>query len=184
MLNYIKGKVTGINKDSIILESNNIGYKIYNPNPYSFKNDEQLQIFTYLYLKNEVLTLYGFRTQEELSLFLQLISVSGIGPKSALAMLGTGSVDLIVQAIHKGDSKYLCKFPGIGSKSAQQIILDLKGKISIETTSSNYQVIEDVHDALLVLGYKESDIRKVLPKLDSTKETSELIKDALKLILQ
>lgn len=184
MLNYIKGKVVTIKKDSIILECHDIGYKILNPNPYSFKLDEELTVYTYLYIKDENLTLYGFRSEEEMALFLKLISVSGIGPKSAMAILGTGSVSMIVQAINKGDAKYLCKFPGIGMKSAQQIILDLKGKVVAESYHGNYVVLDEVHDALSVLGYSDKDINKVLPQLDTTKGTNALIKDALALILK
>ena len=86
---------------------------------------------------------------------------------------------MIAQAINKGDAKYLTKFPGIGMKSAQQIILDLKGKLVVTEYSGNYLVLDEVHDALLALGYNEKDIQKVLPKLDSTKSTNQLIVDAL-----
>jgi len=183
MFDYINGKVVEIQKDSIVLECNNIGYKITSPNPYSFKLNENAKVFTHLYIKDEVLTLFGFIEQEEKNLFLKLISVSGIGPKSAIAILATGNVSNIVQAINKGDSKYLTKFPGIGSKSAQQIILDLKGKVESKQYSGNYIVLDEVHEALTVLGYKDSDINKVLPTLDTTKKTSELISEALRKIL-
>ncbi|MCR5741269.1 MAG: Holliday junction branch migration protein RuvA [Gammaproteobacteria bacterium] len=182
MFSYLIGKVTTIEKDSIELEVNNMGYKIYTPNPYSFKIDEELKVYTYLYIKDENLTLYGFRENEEKSMFLKLISVSGIGPKSANAIIASGSVTNIAQAINRGDAKYLTKFPGIGMKSAQQIILDLKGKVEVKEYSGNYLVLDEVHDALLALGYSEKDITKVLPKLDSTKPTNQLIRDALAII--
>ena len=89
---------------------------------------------------------------------------------------------MISQAINKGDAKYLTKFPGIGMKSAQQIILDLKGKLVVTEYSGNYLVLDEVHDALQALGYSDKDINKVLPKLDSSKSTNDLIRDALKLI--
>jgi len=171
-------------KDSIELEVNSMGYKVLSPNPYSYHLGENLKVYTYLYINDneKVLTLYGFREEEERNLFLKLISVSGIGPKSANAMLATGSVNMIAQAINKGDSKYLTKFPGIGSKSAQQIILDLKGKISIKSYSGNYIILDEVHDALQALGYNDKDINKVLPNLDTTKGTNQLIKDALAIL--
>ena len=89
--------------------------------------------------------MYGFSDKEEKELFLKLISVSGIGPKSATAILATGSVNVIAQAINRGDAKYLCKFPGIGTKSAQQIILDLKGKVISKGYTGNYLSLEDTH---------------------------------------
>lgn len=184
MLNYIIGEVVSVQKDSIVLESNNIGFKISTPNPYSYKVNEKCKVFVYMYVKEEVFTLFGFKDEEEKNLFLKLISVTGIGPKSATAILATGSVSNIVQAINKGDSKYLCKFPGIGQKSAQQIVLDLKGKVTSEKYHGNYIVLDEVHDALQVLGYNDKDINKVLPLLDTTKDVNALVKDALALILR
>ena len=182
MFSYLIGKVDTIMKDSIELEVNNQGYKIFTPNPYAFKLGEELKVYTHLHIKDEVLTLYGFREKEEKELFLKLISVSGIGPKSANAILATGSVSMIAQAINKGDAKYLTKFPGIGMKSAQQIILDLKGKLVVNEYSGNYLVLDEVHDALLALGYSDKDINKVLPQLDSSKSTNQLLVDALAII--
>ena len=182
MFSYLCGTVETIMKDSIELEVNSIGYKIFTPNPYSYKLGEELKVYTYLHIKDEVLTLYGFREKEEKELFLKLISVSGIGPKSANAILATGSVTMIAQAINKGDAKYLTKFPGIGMKSAQQIILDLKGKLVVDQYSGNYLVLDEVHDALLALGYSDKEINKVLPQLDSSKATNQLIVDALSII--
>ena len=183
MYDYLIGKITEIQKDCVVVEVNNVGYKVYSPNPYSYNLDETVKVYTYLHIKDEVLTLYGFKDSEEKSLFTSLISVSGIGPKSAIAMLATGSVLNIAQAINKGDAKYLCKFPGIGMKSAQQIVLDLKGKIAVKGYHGNYLVLDEVRDALEVLGYSDKDINKVLPQLDSSKSTSELVMEALHKIL-
>ena len=183
MFEYLYGKVVEIRKDSIILDCHDIGYKIVTPTPYSFKIDDELRVYLYLHIKDEVLTLYGFKEVEEKNLFLKLISVSGIGPKSTIAILATGSVNNIAQAINKGDAKYLCKFPGIGNKSAQQIILDLKGKIEVTQYHGNYLVLDEVHEALSALGYSDKDINKVLPTLDTSKSTNELIRIALGKIL-
>ena len=183
MIELIIGNVVEIKKDSVVIISNGIGYKIYTPNPYSFKLDQNYTVYTHLHIKEDNLTLFGFLDKEEKKLFENLISVNGIGPKSAMAILATGSVSNIAQAINSGDYKYLCKFPGIGSKSAQQIVLDLKGKIDIKGYSGNYLVLDEVHDALSVLGYSDKDINKVLPTLDTSKSTSELIRIALGKIL-
>ena len=183
MFDYLYGKIVEIKKDSVVLDVNNVGYKIVTPTPYSFKLDEELKVYLHLYIKEDNLTLYGFKENEERNLFLKLISVSGIGPKSAIAILATGSVNNIAQAINKGDAKYLCKFPGIGNKSAQQIVLDLKGKIEVAQYHGNYLVLDEVHDALSALGYSDKDINKVLPTLDTSKSTNELIRISLGKIL-
>ena len=182
MFSYIIGTIKTISKDIIELEVNNLGYEIHTPNPYSYTLGEEVKVYTYLYIKDEVLTLYGFKELEEKELFLKLISVSGIGPKSANAILAAGTVSMIAAAINKGDAKYLTKFPGIGMKSAQQIILDLKDKIILKEYSGNYLVLDEVHDALAALGYGDKEINKILPKLDSSKTTNQLIKDALAII--
>ena len=131
MYGYIIGKVTSITPKYIICENNKIGYLLIVANPYNFKLDEEYKIYTHQYVREDVLDLYGFQSAEEKELFLKLISVSGIGPKSALSMLATGSVKEIVNAIESRNDVYLRKFPGIGAKASQQIILDLRGKLSI-----------------------------------------------------
>jgi Holliday junction DNA helicase RuvA len=117
-------------------------------------------------------------------LFIKLISVNGIGPKSAIAILASGSVGSITKAIENGDAKYLQKFPGIGPKASQQIVLDLKGKIDFENVSVFTQNMVEVEEALQALGYRSKEIDKVIKKLDSSKTTNELIKDALAMMLK
>ena len=184
MYSYIKGTVTEIYKDSITLENNNIGYLIYTPNPYNYKMNSEDIAYIYQYVKEDLNVLYGFKTKEEKELFLKLISVSGIGPKSAIAILATGSVTGIINAIDSGNVDYLRKFPGIGLKSSQQIILDLQGKLDFCLNNVSSTSLNELEEALKSLGYKPAEIKKVLPKLDGTKSTSDLIKDALKLILK
>lgn len=186
MYGYIKGKVTKITPKYIIQENNGIGYLIIVPNPYNYKLNEEYKIFTHQYVREDILDLYGFTTEEEKELFLKLISVSGIGPKSALSILATGSVNEIILAIESRNETYLKKFPGIGAKAASQIILDLRGKLSftMDTVSdgSGTSSISEVEEALMALGYSKKELTKVLSKLDGTKEVGDLIKDALKLL--
>ena len=113
-----------------------------------------------------------------------MISVNGIGPKSAIAILASGSVISITRAIEDGNAKYLQKFPGIGPKASQQIILDLKGKIVFEKQTVKTANLIEVEEALEALGYKQKEIKKVIPKLDASKETNQLIKDALAMMLK
>ena len=186
MYGYIIGRVTKITPKYIIEENNGIGYLIIVPNPYSYKLNEEYKIFVHQYVREDVLDLYGFKTEDEKDLFLKLISVSGIGPKSALSILATGTVSEIVKAIENRNEVYLKKFPGIGAKAASQIILDLKGKLSFTEdtllTGNTNTKLDDVSEALVALGYSKKELTKVLAKLDSTKEVGELIKDALKLL--
>lgn len=121
-------------------------------------------------------------TKEEKELFLKLISVSGIGPKSALSILALGSVNAIYEAIESRNDTYLRKFPGIGPKASQQIILDLKGKINLEEKTLVSSKLEEISDALVALGYSKKEINKILPKLDDSETEANLIKQALKLL--
>lgn len=129
--------------------------------------------------------MYGFLSEDEKDLFLKLISVSGIGPKSALSILATGTVNEIVKAIESRNDTYLRKFPGIGAKASQQIILDLQGKLSLgEELIVKNSKLEDVEQALLALGYNKKEITKVLPKLDQTLDEGALVKQALKTLVK
>jgi len=183
--NYIKGIITEINPNYVCIENNGIGYKLVAPNPYAYVLHAETTVFIYQKVTDDQIALYGFKTVKARELFIKLISVNGIGPKSANAILASGSVESITKAIEDGNAKYLQKFPGIGPKASQQIILDLKGKIDFDAFAINRtgSMIE-VEEALEALGYKQAEIKKVLPKLDVDKQTNELIKDALALMLK
>lgn len=180
MYAYIKGVVTRILATNIELECNNIGYEIKMPNPYVFKENENVTVYVYQKITEDSNDLFGFKTVEEKELFLKLISVNGIGPKSALSILATGDVKGIINAIDLGNSTYLTRFPGIGAKASQQIVLDLKGKINFEAKA--YDNGSELSEALMALGYKQKDIDKVCKKLDLSLSVEELIKESLKLL--
>ncbi len=180
MYAYIKGKVTLIHPTDVVVECNNIGYLIFMPNPYSLKLDEEVMIHLYQKVSEDSIDLYGFKTYEEKALFVKLISVSGIGPKSALSILATGDVNGIINAIELGNDKYLTRFPGIGPKASQQIILDLRGKLDFNSSVNN--TTNELNDALISLGYKQKDIDKACKKLDMSLPIETLIKEALKLL--
>lgn len=182
---YIIGEITKITPKYIVVENNGIGYILIVANPYSFKVGETLKVYTYQYVREQLNDLYGFKTESEKVLFIKLISVNGIGPKSALSILASGNVDSIYNAIEDRNDAYLKKFPGIGPKSALQIILDLKGKISFDDVSvvkGDSQKLIDVEEALISLGYTKKDIGKALAKIDSNKEVGVIIKEALALL--
>lgn len=183
MYEYIKGKITDINSTYITLENNNIGYAIYTGNPYYYQLDKEYKVYIYTQIKEDEHLLFGFKDQNEKDLFLKLISVKGLGPKMAMPILATGSITDIEQAIEKEDINYLKKFPKIGDKVARQIILDLKGKLAKQDQTN----INNSQELILVLenlGYKNNDIKKVIPSVNTNNTLEEQIKEALKLMLK
>ncbi len=181
MYAYIKGYIKEIESDYIVLDNNGIGYLIHTSNPYSFELDKEYIIYLYQYVREDEISLYGFKTTEEKQLFLKLTSVKGLGCKMALPMLAS-SPSAVIDAIERENILYLKKFPKIGDKLARQIILDLKGKL---TTSKEEVVINDeLVDALKSLGYKNTDINKVVKKVDSSLSIENQIKESLKLLLK
>lgn len=175
MYAYMKGVVTQVTPYFIILEVQNIGYQIYVPNPFYFKVSESYTIYMYYYVREDAQLLYGFSQAKEREIFEYLLSVSGIGPKNALALIAAGDLIGLVQAIQMEDTTYLMKFPGVGKKTAQRLVFELKDKfqeILIEEKQIEKQdtllhkdktigFIEETCLALSALGYKDKEIQKV-----------------------
>ncbi|MFS0780780.1 Holliday junction branch migration protein RuvA [Bacillus sp. 1P06AnD] len=201
MYDYIKGNVEFVGPHYIVIDNGGIGYRIMTPNPFVFSvNKEEVKVFTYHYVREDIFALYGFCTQEEKALFEKLLNVTGIGPKGALAILGSGKVDQVVQAIENEDEAFLVKFPGVGKKTARQMILDLKGKLEhivpdyfpnlfndvLEAAASGENAgLEEAMEALKALGYSDREVSKVKKQLQKEqKTTEEYIKAALQLLLK
>lgn len=184
MFDYLKGKITKVYPTYIVLDNNNIGYRIFTPNPYLFAPDEEVFLFTYLHVREDELTLYGFKTREARDFFLKLIEVKRLGPKMALPILATSSVDGIIDAIERENILYLTKFPKIGDKLARQIILDLKGKLGYQGEALKEVEHTELIEVLKGLGYKTFDINKVLVKVNFNNTIEEQVKEALKLLLK
>ncbi len=186
MYGYIKGKITEIEFNHIVLENNDIGYLIYVPNPYSYRLNEITTIYTYTKVAEEEYTLYGFQTREQKELFLKLISVKGLGPKMALPIIATGTLTSIADAIENNNLNYLKKFPKIGDKVAKQMVLDLKGKLNAINTGlfAKEDLEDELTEVLIGLGYKQADIKKVINKVNKDTSLEEQIKEALKLMLK
>lgn len=182
MYAYLKGIIKDIESNYIVLDINGIGYLIYVANPYYYQIENSYKVYTYTHIREDEFSLYGFKSKEELDLFLKLISVKGLGPKMALPILATGSIEGIMDAIDRENILYLKKFPKIGDKVARQIILDLKGKLAKTVTNNN--INEELTEALLALGYKNNDIKKVVASIDSNLTIENQIKEALKLLLK
>ncbi len=180
---YLTGAIKEIRPGYVVLEVNNVGYLITVPNPYIYKLDLIEKVYVHTYIRDTDVFLYGFNSIERKEFFLKLIGVSGIGPRSALSILACENLDEVLTSIETGNIKFLTKFPGIGMKSAQQIILDLKGKLVIEETVNNLE-IEEVSDALHALGYSKSEIKKVLKKITISNNTASMVKEALSMLIK
>ena len=186
MYNYMIGTITEIDATNVTLDVNGIGYLINTPNPYSFDVNSEAKIYLYQVIREDENSLYGFKTKEEKEMFLKLISVKGLGPKMALPILATGSIKGILDAIERENILYLKKFPKIGDKVAKQIILDLKGKISITgvENSNNNNSYEELIEVLKGLGYKEKEIKSVVVKVSQELSLEDQVKESLKLLLK
>ena len=199
MYAYIKGELAEKNIDSIVVEAAGVGYLIYIPTQYFDMlpdEGEDVKIYTYLYVREDAMILYGFLSKDDLEIFKLLITVSGIGPKGGLAILSTLSADDLRFAILSGDSKAISKAPGIGAKTAQRVILDLKDKLSLEdafekklenqtsgaAVSMNSTVKNDAVMALNALGYSSTESLKAVSKVDITEDMD--VEDVLKLALK
>lgn len=190
MFAFLKGQVEFIKKDFVAIDVAGVGYKVFTANPYSFEIGAKLMIYTHQVVTENDLALYGFRTTEELELFTSLISARGIGPKTACAILATGDMAGLAQAITEGDAKYLTKFPKIGPKTASQIILDLQGKLNLTGTLTSSVMsqngnLDEALEALEALGYSSKELKRVQSALkNSTDSVDGLIKQGLKLMMQ
>lgn len=197
MFAYLKGLYESRTMDYIVLDVNNIGYKIFMSENSMKKIGEigtTIKVHTYVKVREDDVSIYGFALQEELRMFELLISVSGIGAKSAITILSNIEPSSFAAAVVSDDINVLKKLPGIGAKSAQRIILELKDKLkstaNVDTesntnivTTNNNENIEDMMSALQVLGYSRKDIENIIPKLNITDESLEvLIKRALNLL--
>lgn len=187
MYDYIKGIITNIKQNAIVVDNSGIGYLIYVPNPYSFEMGQEYKIYVYQQIQEDAHTLYGFKTLEEKNFFLKLISVKGLGCKMALPILAAQSIVGIMDAIERENILYLKKFPKIGDKLARQIVLDLKGKLEFIGVGISDEVVEtenELKEVLIGLGYKEKELKPVLAKVDTSLPIEGQVKDALKLLLR
>lgn len=196
MISYIKGLVESVESDRIIIENNEIGYNIFMPQTSleMIGVGEKLKIYTYFSVREDAMQLYGFLSKDELELFKKLINVSGVGPKGGLAIISACPGDSLQMAIISGDAKMISKAQGIGAKTAQKIIIELKDKIDLnemiskngtESVNINSTVQSDVLEALSSLGYSKTDAFNAVKKANITEDMNVevALKEALKNIL-
>ncbi|HHZ01157.1 MAG TPA: Holliday junction branch migration protein RuvA [Sedimentibacter sp.] len=188
MISYIRGEVVKKGIDYLILENNNIGYYINT----SFSTLERVSekdrvtILTYMHIREDILGLYGFLTNDEIDLFKKLINVNGVGPKAGLSVLSTYKADTVKEIILNEDAGRLSKVPGIGKKTAGKIILELKDKVgTIEELGGSEapmgNEMSDLVEALTALGFGYAEVKRTLGNIDMAgKSENEIIKEALK----
>ena len=195
MYEYLNGELAHILPTAIVVDVHGVGYQVVFANPYRLQDSlkKQIKVLVQQVVREDSITLYGFISSEERELFQRLISVSGIGPKSAMSILANDDTEGFVNAVESGNVTYLTKFPGVGKKTAQQIILDLRGKFEAvpeETTkavvSTNQATLEEAKEALLGLGYSAKEITKIWKSLEAAapSTTQEALKLAFKLLMK
>lgn len=197
MIAYLKGQLADIGEENIVLEVNGIGYNVKVNGRTSAglpRIGETIKIYTYTAVREDAINLFGFLTKDDLEMFRLLITVSGIGPKGALAVLSVLDADGLRFAILSGDAKAIAKAPGVGGKTAERVIIDLKDKVSVEDTfvhkeaaeqipgQASGEAVKEAVEALTALGYPASDALRAVKQVENAgqMEVEELLKQALK----
>jgi Holliday junction DNA helicase RuvA len=194
MYEFMQGRIAAVTPNFIVINVNGIGYRLLVANPYQFSDGQDVTVYVQLIIRDNDQSMYGFADANEKQTFNQLLSVTGIGPKSALAILANASTEGLANAIAQDDVRFLTKFPGIGKKTAQQIILDLKGKIDapgpllqelLPQQPDNAQ-LADALAALVALGYPQKQVDKLAGQLEnsSAKTTDAYMRLGLSLLSQ
>ncbi len=181
MITHLKGTILDKNDKYLVLEVNNIGYKVFGTTETieSSTLGQPSSLWTHHAVREDAEDLFGFSTKDELHFFELLIGISGIGPRTALGILNVTTIGALKKAVSSGDTSHLTKVSGIGKKNADKIVLELKGKFDHEDNTSHGDGDVDVVEALQSLGYSQNDARKALKGIEGG-TTQEKIKQALK----
>ena len=188
MIGHLEGKLIYKDSKSIIVGVSGVGYKInvsLDVLSKSKKIDGAISLWIHTHIREDMLDLYGFLEREELEFFEMLISVSGIGPRSALVILGIASIETLRKAIGAGDTSYLTKISGIGKKTAERIVIELRDKVANgmnEEGGSSLQSELDALEALKSLGYSQNNAREALKKVSAETDINKKIRGALKIL--
>lgn len=204
MIDFVEGPIAYLDTDYVVVEAAGVGYRLFCPNPYAFVQYEGKvkRFFTHHHVREDAIQLYGFASRDERDLFRRLLDVSGIGPKGGLAILAAATPEQIVLAVQQENVTYLTKFPGIGKKTAQRMILDLKDKLQgytpsaivpevaaslLDSSGSASQLLEAM-EALQALGYTELELQKIKTQLKERAEAGagveQLVKQGLALLMR
>lgn len=187
MIAFVSGKVKLIRKETIVIDVQGIGYEVYTGNTFQFSLNQEVFLYTYQHVREDAILLFGFIEEQDYDVFMRLINVKGIGPKTALNLLVACPAKEMVEAIENDDIKRLKALPGIGAKTASQIVLDLKGKFvsmpSKEDAISN-PVWQECQEAMIALGYKPVALNAIKKELSARKDlkADEMLRLALSMI--
>ncbi|MFS1513848.1 Holliday junction branch migration protein RuvA [Chengkuizengella sp. SCS-71B] len=201
MLDFLRGTVAHMQTDYIVLDVNGVGYRVFCSNPYVFHVDKEVQIFIHQHVREDAILLYGFKTREEQTLFRRLIDVSGIGPRVAVGILSGATPQNIISSIQQENITFLTKLPGIGKKTAQRVILDLKDKldhiVSTDSTHDHIAVVSsdqsdvsmptpwvEAKEALIGLGYSEKEVDQVWEVIRTKVDQNDTVETIMKKALQ
>jgi Holliday junction DNA helicase RuvA len=183
MIGFLSGILKSIRGHQAIILANGVGYSVALPTNVNFMPGNEVELFIHTHVREDALTLFGFKEEASLDLFEKLISVSGVGPKSALAIISAGSADVIKKAIEASNINFFTAISGIGKKGAQKIIIELKPKLSSgDADLSNLEGNSELNQALGSLGFTKTEILAILPNVDVASDLSVQIKQALKLL--
>ena len=209
MIDFLRGHIVHREADYLVLDVHGVGYRLFCANPYAIQQEvgKEITLYAHHNVREDAVTLFGFQTREEQTLFRKLLIVTGIGPRVALGILSFGRPETIVSAIYQEDIDFLVKLPGIGRKTAQRIVLDLKDKLadlqslqdiavgqtgSAGTTSNSSRAggiaWQEAKQALAALGYSDAEIERIWPNVqqnaNSGVTTDVLIKQALQALFK
>lgn len=189
MISYLKGSIILKREKYIIINTGTIGYQIFLTTQVleNIKEKQDISLYTHTHVKEDLLELYGFLSADEMEFFKQLIDISGVGPRSALAVMSEASLEEIKKAVVHGDATILQRVTGIGKKTSERIIVELKEKVrftsEFDATALANVGDQQVFDALLSLGYKEKELRPILTQLSpEITDLGERIREALKIL--
>jgi len=183
MIGFIKGIIHAYKENFVLIDVNGIGYRINFYHPEALSIGKEIIIYTYQHVREDEISLYGFLSLEEYDIFMKLISVKGLGPKIASNILGVATPNRLIEAIENDDIDFIKKMPGVGNKTASQVILDLKGKLIEVNKTIDDPNSKDVLDALKAMGYKASEVKPIIDKLKSENlSVDEYLKKALSML--
>ena len=183
MIGYLEGTVKHAQTGKIILFSGGIGFTVHTPSSLSFLQNQKVELFIHTHLRDDNLSLFGFGTATDLDLFELLISINGVGPKIGLAIFSSATAENIKEAIGQSNLNFFTSISGVGKKTAQRIILDLKSKINKgDVNMDSLQGNSELVNSLVALGFQKSEINAVIAKVDSSLPLTSQIRQSLKLL--
>ncbi|MFC4809025.1 Holliday junction branch migration protein RuvA [Paenibacillus sp. GCM10023250] len=205
MIDYVKGRVVHLDTEFVVVDVRDIGYRVFTPNPYAFaKSDEPITIYTHHHVREDAALLFGFATRDEQAMFRKLLDVSGIGPRVALGILAGGKPETIAAAIQQENLTFLTKLPGIGRKTAQRMVLDLKDKLDAIPGGFSFAAAgialddggsgpaeaqggknwREAREALMTLGYTAAELDRAWQAMQSSAAPDESVDALMKRALQ